>query len=80
MECPWPEMSFVVILINLNEGYEGGSTAFYDNNLPNGNWHNVAETGRALCFEHEAWMHEGIPMISGVKYLLSLNVMYKLVP
>ena len=30
MTKPWPEQSFVVVLINLNEGYVGGMTSFHD--------------------------------------------------
>jgi hypothetical protein len=74
---PWDEMSFYTVLINLSEGFVGGETAFHDSRLPDNRWDNVAETGRALFFEHEGWLHEGTTIESGHKYMLSLNVFYK---
>ena len=70
------EASFLTFMIYLNDGFEGGSTAFYHDGRPR-----VSVTprqGMALIFEHHQ-LHEGAPVESGRKYVLRSDVMYRLV-
>ena len=60
--------SRITFMIYLNEGYEGGETAFNDVTIK-------PQTGTALCFIHEQ-KHESTPLVSGVKYALRSDVMY----
>lgn len=67
--------SFTTFMIYLNDGCEGGETAFYDD------WLQPLvkvrpETGTALCFAHEI-MHEGCVVTEGKKYVLRTDIMYK---
>lgn len=62
------ERSFLTLLIDLNEGYEGGATKF----------HHLAvdgRTGMALVFDH-VLPHEGAELTRGAKYVLRSDVMY----
>ena len=65
------EFSVLSFLIYLNDDFEGGETEF----------RKIAtvkpETGMALIFHHPV-RHEGKEIISGVKYVLRTDVMYKL--
>lgn len=74
----WTEFSLITLLVNLNQGYTGGETAFYDRRLPGGTYLNQAEEGKALLFRHQGWLHEGKLLESGIKYLLRSDVMYRL--
>ncbi len=65
------EESRITFLIYLNEDYEGGETAFNEVTIQ-------PKTGTALCFIHEL-KHEGKPILSGVKYVLRSDIMYKTV-
>lgn len=63
------EESALTFMIYLNEGYEGGRTEF--------GWESVApRTGMALVFPHRL-RHQGAPVVSGVKYVLRTDVMYR---
>ena len=64
------EESFLTFLIYLNEGFEGGETAFDDFVVK-------PQTGYALCFVHEL-KHTGTLVHQGRKYVLRTDVMYHL--
>jgi len=64
------ERSFQTILIYLNEDYEGGETEFFGMETFS------PKTGSAILFMHHL-MHEGMPVLSGIKYALRTDVMYK---
>jgi len=72
------EFSLITLIVNLNQGYSGGETAFYDRRLPGGTYLNVAQAGKALLFKHRGWLHEGKLLEAGVKYMLRSDVMYRL--
>jgi predicted 2-oxoglutarate/Fe(II)-dependent dioxygenase YbiX len=67
------ERSHLTFMIYLNEGCDGGATAFH-------NFHPSLlvrpETGKALVFNHRR-LHEGMPVIRGRKYVLRTDVMYR---
>lgn len=65
------ECSFYSFLIYLNDDYEGGNTAFR-----NGEEIELKK-GNALVFYHDL-LHEGKAIISGTKYVLRTDVMYKM--
>lgn len=65
------EFSYYTFLIYLNEGYEGGETKFASGEII------APKTGTALIFEHSQ-RHEGAALISGIKYVLRSDIMYKL--
>ncbi len=54
----------------LNEEFTGGSTDF---DLVGSV---VPETGMALLFEHRV-LHQGAPLLEGVKYVMRTDVMYR---
>jgi prolyl 4-hydroxylase len=65
------ERSLLTLMVYLNEGFEGGATAFHD--------FGVAvrpRTGMALLFQHRL-LHEGCEVSAGVKYVLRSDVMYR---
>ncbi len=63
------EESRITFMIYLNEGYTGGETTFDEVTIH-------PSTGTALCFIHEL-KHEGCPVLSGTKYVLRSDVMYR---
>ncbi|SHL78566.1 prolyl hydroxylase family protein [Flavobacterium chilense] len=65
------EFSYYTFLIYLNEEYEGGETKFASGEII------TPKTGTALVFEHSQ-RHEGAALISGIKYVLRSDIMYKL--
>ncbi|WP_264553096.1 2OG-Fe(II) oxygenase [Flavobacterium sp. N2038] len=65
------EFSYYTFLIYLNEGYVGGETKFASGEII------TPKTGTALIFEHSQ-RHEGAALISGIKYVLRSDIMYKL--
>ncbi|MEM9678899.1 MAG: 2OG-Fe(II) oxygenase [Bacteroidota bacterium] len=65
------ECSFISFIIYLNEDFEGGETEF--RNLET----IVPKTGTALLFQH-SYRHEGKAVLSGTKYVLRTDIMYKL--
>ncbi len=63
------EESRITFMIYLNEDFSGGETKF--NNIDIN-----PKTGTALCFIHEQ-KHEGNPVLSGTKYVLRSDIMYR---
>jgi hypothetical protein len=62
------------MMFYLNEDCEGGTTDFMfvaDDEL-----HVVPQTGMGLVFSHPLY-HRGAPVISGKKYVLRTDVMYR---
>jgi predicted 2-oxoglutarate/Fe(II)-dependent dioxygenase YbiX len=72
-ERPNGERSHFTFMAYLNDGFEGGETVFRQHTpviriRP--------ESGMALVFYHKQ-LHEGAPVISGRKYVLRTDVMYR---
>lgn len=75
--------SFLTLLFYLNEDFTGGATTFYqwqagyiDRERPT---HVITpKKGQALLFEHQQ-CHEGSAVMTGVKYVLRTDVMYRAV-
>ncbi|UTN05028.1 2OG-Fe(II) oxygenase [Flavobacterium bizetiae] len=65
------EYSYYTFLIYLNDSYEGGETKFASGEII------MPKTGTALIFEHSQ-RHEGAALISGIKYVLRSDIIYKL--
>lgn len=65
------EASYFTLMIYLNEDFEGGETTFDEHTI-------VPKKGQALVFEHSQ-RHAGEPILSGVKYVLRTDIMYKTV-
>jgi predicted 2-oxoglutarate/Fe(II)-dependent dioxygenase YbiX len=63
------EESRITFMIYLNDDFEGGHTDFDHHSIK-------PSTGDALCFIHEQ-KHEGCPVLSGTKYVLRSDVMYR---
>ena len=70
------EFSLYTVLIYLNEGFEGGSTDLL-NDDDSVLYRLVPETGMAFLFRHEL-LHTGAEVLSGSKYVLRSDVMYRL--
>lgn len=69
------EHSKLTFMIYLNQEFEGGETIFYaERNREL--LRVVPETGMALVFRH-AILHEGASVLSGQKYVLRSDVMYR---
>ena len=64
------EASYFTFMIYLNDDYEGGETKFLDCTI-------TPQKGMALIFLHNLY-HEGSEAISGTKYVLRTDVMYRL--
>lgn len=71
------EMSFLTLLIYLNDDYKGGETLFDDScsEEPFDDLAIVPESGMALFFEHQTH-HKGELISEGVKYVMRTDVMY----
>ncbi|MDH7444316.1 2OG-Fe(II) oxygenase [Aquimarina sp. 2201CG14-23] len=65
------ECSFFSFLIYLNDDFEGGETYFEEGVTI------MPKLGEALLFHHPL-RHEGKPIVSGTKYVLRTDIMYKL--
>jgi prolyl 4-hydroxylase len=65
------EKSFFTFLIYLNDDFEGGETEFQDL------FTIKPKTGDLLVFYHP-YKHEGKLLVSGYKYALRSDVMYRL--
>eukprot|EP00026_Physarum_polycephalum_P021671 Phypoly_transcript_25068.p1 GENE.Phypoly_transcript_25068~~Phypoly_transcript_25068.p1 ORF type:complete len:176 (+),score=13.36 Phypoly_transcript_25068:44-529(+) len=68
------ERSYITVQIYLNEGFEGGATTFFDEEntaIPV-----VPKIGSVLVFQHDLY-HEGSLLVSGRKYAIRTDVMYK---
>jgi hypothetical protein len=74
------ERSRLTFMVYLNEGAEGGQTIFYSEERVGGLRKVVAsvepQMGMGLFFAHE-WWHEGAKVLSGRKYVLRSDVMYR---
>ena len=69
------QSSKVTLLIYLNEGYEGGETAYVNDNRQ---WINVKpETGKIFMFHHKV-LHRSNVLSKGTKYVIRTDVMYKI--
>lgn len=69
------ERSQLTFMIYLNDGFEGGETHFY--RAGGSPWLSVKpEAGKALVFIHQQ-LHEGAPVLTGRKYVLRSDVMYR---
>lgn len=68
------EFSRLTLMVYLNDGYAGGGTRF-GRNTPE-DLRVEPRRGSALLFRHEL-MHEGEEVVSGVKYVLRTDVMYR---
>ena len=78
---PWvpreDESSVFTVLIYLNTEYTGGETKFIAEEDTTHVYHQVAPSvGMGLVFNHDCF-HEGTPVLSGVKYLLRTEVMFR---
>jgi predicted 2-oxoglutarate/Fe(II)-dependent dioxygenase YbiX len=60
-------------LVYLNDGFEGGATAFHESRA---SLLVTPERGKALVFDHRQ-LHEGLPVVRGRKYVLRTDVMYR---
>lgn len=71
------ERSFLTFMIYLNDGFEGGETAFDDSCSPEQfeEFRVTPQAGMALFFVHEIH-HKGEPVLAGQKYVLRTDVMY----
>lgn len=72
-ERPNGERSQLTFMVYLNEEFEGGETVFHDCRPA---LRVKPRTGMALVFNHRR-LHEGAPVISGRKYVLRTDVMYR---
>lgn len=63
------ERSIYTVLIYLNQDMKGGETELEEIKVK-------PETGKLLLFRHEL-IHAGCPIISGVKYDLRTDLMYR---
>jgi len=63
------EESRITFMVYLNNDFEGGETVFDEVAIQ-------PKIGTALCFIHEL-KHEGKPVISGTKYVIRTDVMYR---
>lgn len=66
------EASYFTLMIYLNDDYTGGETSFDTVNIK-------SKKGMALIFLHSLG-HEGKEVLSGIKYVLRTDIMYKLKP
>jgi predicted 2-oxoglutarate/Fe(II)-dependent dioxygenase YbiX len=72
-ERPNGQRSHLTFMVYLNDGFEGGDTIFHQCRPP---LCVRPECGKALVFYHQQ-LHEGAPVLSGRKYVLRTDVMYK---
>jgi len=73
------EVSFYTVQLYLNDVEKGGETSFF---IPNKHNHDEdiipvdPQKGMAIIFQHNI-LHSGSPVISGKKYVIRTDVMYK---
>lgn len=68
---PCGEVSLLTLLVYLNDGFRGGETEF-----PEQGKTVVPQTGAALLFQHRV-LHAGNPVVSGLKYVLRTDVLFR---
>lgn len=68
------EMSWMTLMVYLNEDFDGGETRFYPLNAEPLTIR--PQTGMALVFMHDR-AHEGAPVLRGNKYVLRTDIMYR---
>lgn len=64
------EASYYTFMVYLNDGFTGGQTTFESQTIE-------PKCGKALIFRHEL-EHEGSEVLTGEKYVLRSDIMYKL--
>ncbi|MEW6129623.1 MAG: 2OG-Fe(II) oxygenase [Acidobacteriota bacterium] len=64
------QRSLLTLIIYLNQDFAGGETFFLNSQTLI-----APETGKVLLFAHQLW-HEGLPVLSGTKYILRTDVIY----
>ena len=64
------EASYYTFLMYLNHNYQGGETIFLNHKI-------VPKKGMGLIFLHKLY-HEGSEVLSGIKYVMRSDVMYRL--
>ena len=67
------ELSQFTFLVYMNDGFEGGATAFHEGRT---SLLVTPERGKALVFYHRQ-LHEGTPVVRGRKYVLRTDIMYR---
>ena len=67
------ERSHFTFMVYLNDGFEGGATAFHHSKP---SLRVTPVRGMALVFYHRQ-LHEGMPVVKGRKYVLRTDVMYR---
>jgi prolyl 4-hydroxylase len=65
------ELSFITLLIYLNDDFEGGTTY-----LITLNENIIPKKGSILLFDHKI-LHSGVSVTTGVKYVIRTDIMYK---
>ena len=71
------ERSFITLQVYLNQDFTGGTTRFWDPRLPRGVYDAVPETGMAIFFFHEGWLHSGTEVKAKRKYVIRSDVMFR---
>ena len=71
------EMSRWTLLIYLNDGFEGGETAFYDTDTWAETQRIVPRAGMALLFDIDLW-HSGLPLLRGQKCWIGCEIIGKI--
>jgi hypothetical protein len=69
------ERSFITLQLYLNEGFEGGATAFLDR-MSDAVYPLEPKTGNVLIFQHDIY-HSGAEVTKGIKYAVRTDVMYR---
>jgi len=70
------EASYITVQLYLNGGFKGGETTFLSSKSSDEDVAVVPKAGRVLLFQHDI-LHEGSTLISGTKYAMRTDVMYK---
>lgn len=69
-KIPMEEVSWITMLIYLNEDYEGGETSFMDGVV-------TPQIGLAALMTQHNVLHEALEVKRGTKYVLRTDVMYR---
>lgn len=69
------DLSYVTVQIYLNEGFEGGSTRFFDKNNDELYYDVVPKIWAVLLFDHRM-LHSGEEVKSGRKYAVRTDIMF----